>query len=281
MSERRVAVLFAVSLAVLLALLTLQAPQRAGDVGLLVEGPVKRFVAAVAGAVDRYREERSTMAAKERENEELRNRLREVESAYAASVGVRLEADLASEPLRYEPSPNADLLRADIVYVDHRSWRRTAILHLPGGRDREDWARRAVTTTDGLLGRVISASARYARVLLVTDPASSVGAMIERTRRQGIVRGTRDKDAGTLSLMFLPLQVDVRPGDRVITAGIDGVFPRGIPIGTITSVESDGDLFHDIRIVPSVDLGSLNHAFVWRREPVPEVLMDGRDGIGR
>ena len=279
MSERRVAVLFAGCLAVLLALLTLQAPERAGDVALLVEGPTKRFVAAVAGAVDRYREERSTMAALERENEELRNRLREVESAYAAAVGVRLEADLASEPLRYEPSPDADLLRADIVYVDHRSWRRTAILHLPGGRDREDWARRPVTTTDGLLGRVISASARYARVLLVTDPASSVGAMIERTRRQGIVRGTRD--AGTLSLMFLPLQVDVRPGDRVITAGIDGVFPRGIPIGTITSVESDGDLFHDIRIVPSVDLGSLNNAFVWRREPLPEVFMDGGDGISR
>ncbi len=278
MSERRVAVLFAGCLAVLLALLTLQAPEGAGDVALLVEGPIKRFVAAVAGAVDRYREERPTMAALERENEDLRNRLREVESAYAATVGVRLEADLASEPLRYEPSPDADLLRADIVYVDHRSWRRTAILHLPGGRDREDWARRPVTTTDGLLGRVISASAKYARVLLVTDPASSVGAMVERTRRQGIVRG---KDAGTLSLMFLPLQVEVRPGDRVITAGIDGVFPRGIPIGTITSVESDGDLFHDIRIVPSVDLGSLNHAFVWRREPLPEVFMDGGDGISR
>ena len=279
MSERRVAVLFAVCLAVLLALLTLQAPERAGDLALWVEGPIKRFVAVAAGAVGRYREDRSTVDALERDNEELRNRLREVESAYAAAVGVRLEADLVSEPLRYEPPPRADLLRADIVYVDHRSFRRTAILHLPDGRDGEDWARRPVTTTDGLLGRVISASGNYARVLLVTDRDSSVGAMIERTRRQGIVRGT--SEAGSLSLMFLPLQVDVRPGDRVITAGIDGVFPRGVPIGTITSVESDGDLFHDIRIVPSVDLGSLNHAFVWRREPLPEVFMDGGDGTDR
>ena len=279
MSERRVAVLFAVSLAGLLALLTLQAPEQAGDMALWFEGPIKRFVAVVGGAVDRVREDRSTRAALERENEELRNRLRSVESAYAAVVGARLEADLMSEPLRFEPPPHADLLRADIVYVDHRSWRRTAILHLPEDRDREDWARRPVTTTDGLLGRVVSASSRYARVLLVTDRASSVGAMIERTRRQGIVRGTAD--AGTLSLMFLPLQVDVRPGDRVITAGIDGVFPRGVPIGTITSVESNGDLFHDIRIAPSVDLGSLSHAFVWRREPLPEGIMDGADGISR
>ncbi len=279
MSERRVAVLFTVFLAVLLALLTLQAPQRAGDIALWVEGPIKRFVAAVAGAVDGYRERRSTMTALERENEELRNRLREVESAYAAAVGVRLEADLVAEPLLYEPSPDTALLRADIVYVDHGWWRRTAILHLPGGRDGDDKARRPVTTTDGLLGRVISVSGRYARVLLITDRESSVGAMIERTRRQGIVRGSAD--AGALSLVFMPLQVDVRPGDRVITAGIDGVFPRGIPIGTITSVESDGDLFHDIRVVPSVDLASLGHAFVWRREAVPEAFMDGGDAIGR
>jgi len=279
MSERRVAVLFAVSLAALLALLTLQAPQRAGDVALWLEGPIKRFVAAVGGAVDRYREDRSSRAALERDNEELRTRLREVESAYAALVGLGLEADLVSEPLRYELPAAADLQRADIVYVDHRSWRRTAILHLPDGLNREDWARRPVTTTDGLLGRVVSSTGTYARVLLVTDRASSVGAMIERTRRQGIVRGTADP--GTLSLNFLPLQVDVRPGDRVITAGIDGVFPRGVPIGTITSVESNGDLFHDIRIVPSVDLGSLSHAFLWRREPLPEGMMDGADGIGR
>ena len=279
MSERWIAVLFAVVVAVLLSLLTLRTPEQADNVALRFDGPVKRFVAAVGRAVDRYREDRSTRAELERENEQLRNRLRDLESAHAAAVGARLEADLASAPLRFEPAPRADLQRADIVHVDHRSRRRTAILHLPGGRDREDWARRPVTTTDGLLGRVVSASGKYARVLLVTDRASSVAAMVERTRRQGIVRGTAD--AGALSLMFLPLRVDVRPGDRVVTAGIDGVFPRGVPIGTITSVESKGDLFHDIRIVPSVDLGSLSHAFVWRREPLPEVGMDGADGSSR
>ena len=279
MSERRVAILFAVSVAALLALLTLQSPERAGDVALWVEGPIKRLVAALGAAVDRYREDRSTMAVLEQENEELRNRLREVETAYAAAAGARLEAELGSEPPRFGLPSGADLLRADIVYVDHRSWRRTAILHLPDDRGREDWVRRPVTTTDGLLGRVVSASGKYARVLLVTDQASSVSAMVERTRRQGIVRGTAE--AGILSLRFLPLQVDVRPGDRVITAGIDGVFPRGVPIGTITSVESNGDLFHDIRLVPSVDLGSLGQAFVWRREPLPEVLLGGADGVRR
>ncbi len=279
MSERRVAILFGGVVVALLALLTVQEPQRAGDLALWVEGPVKQFVAAVGETVDRVRRGRAARAELERENVELRGRLREIEAAYAASVGARLESDLVSKQLRYEPPEDADLLLADVVYVDHHSLnRRTAILRLPAGARREDWSRRPVTTAEGLLGRVVSSGAGYARVLLVTDRDSSVGAMVERTRRQGIVRGV---DPAALSLMFLPLQVDVQRGDRVITAGIDGFFPRGIPIGTITSVESGGDLFHAIRVVPSVDLGSLSHAYIWRRDPVPEVYMDGGDGVGR
>lgn len=278
MSERRVAILFGGVVVSLLTLLTAQEPQRAGDLVLWVEGPVKQFVAAVAETVDRVRRGRVARAEIERENVELRERVRELEAAYAASVGARLESDLVSKQLRYEPPADADLLLADVVYVDHHSFRRTAILRLPAGARREDWSRKPVTTAEGLLGRVVSSGGGYARVLLVTDRDSSVGAMVERTRRQGIVRGA---DAAALSLMFLPLQVDVRPGDRVITAGIDGVFPRGIPIGTITSVESGGGPFHAIGVVPSVDLGSLSHAYIWRRDPVPEVYMDGGDGVSR
>lgn len=279
MSERRVAILFAVVAAALLALLAVQAPQRVGEITLRMEGPIKRLVAGGVATIDRLRRERTTIRSQEREIAALRDRVRELEAANAAKVGARLEVDLLSKSLRYEPPPDAELVTMDVVHVDHRSLRRTAILHLPRRQRDEDWTRRPVTTADGLLGRIISAGGDYARVLLVTDRASSVGAMVERTRRQGIVRGT--ESAGTLSLVFLPLSVDVRPGDRVITAGIDGVFPRGIPIGTIASVAAGGDLFHEILVVPSVDLGSLSHAFVWRRDPVPELFLDGRDGVGR
>lgn len=279
MSERRVTILFAVAVVVLLASLTAQSPERAADIALWVEAPAKRLVAAAADGVDRMREGRRTRARLLRDNEQLRNRLRELEADHAAALGAELEVDLLSAPLGYDRPPDAELTLTDIVYVDHRSRRRTAILRLPGGRARGDWTRRPVSTVDGLLGRVISAGGSYARVLLVTDRDSAVGAMIERNRRQGIVRGT--SEPGVLSLAYVPLQVEVRPGDRVVTAGIDGVFPRGIPIGTITSVESSDDSFHEIQVTPSVDLGSLSHAFVWRRDLVPEAVMDGADAVGR
>ena len=279
MSERRIAILFAVTAIVLLASLTAQSPERASDVAFWVEAPVKGLVAGAADVVDRVREGWRTRARLESENAELRNRLQEVETALAAARGAELEVDLLSAPLGYERPPDAELVLADIVYVDHRSLLRSAILRLPRGTGRQEWKRRPVTTVEGLLGRVISASGSHARVLMVTDRDSSVGAMIERTRRQGIVRGT--KEPGVLSLEFVPLQVEVRPGDRVMTAGIDGVFPRGIPIGTVTSVESGSDAFHEIEVAPSVDLGSLSHAFVWRTDPVPEAVMDGADAVAR
>ena len=279
MNERRVAILFAVAVTVLLALLTAQSPERAGTVRLWVEAPAKGLVAAAADAADSVREGWRTRARLERENEELRRRLQELEADHAAALGAELEADLLAAPLGYARPPEVELLLAEVVSVDFHSWRRSAILRLPPGSAKGQWARRPVTTVDGLLGRVVSSGGDYARVLLLTDRDSAVGAMIERTRRQGIVRGTQE--AGVLSLAYVPLQVDVRPGDRIVTAGIDGVFPRGIPVGTVTSVDSRGDQFHEIRVVPRVDLGSLSHAFVWRRELAPEAAMDGADAVGR
>ena len=91
---------------------------------------------------------------------------------------------------------------------------------------------------DGLVGRVFTVAGPYAKVQLITDRAAGVGGMILRTRRQGVVRGG-GRGSG-LELDYVPLQADVRPGDRVLTAGIDGVYPRGIPIGTVVSVEPGG-----------------------------------------
>ncbi len=276
-SERRVGVLFALFLALLLSLLAVQAPQRAQDVALWAEGSMKNLVGSAADRLEDLRRGRRTLQDLRRENAELRQRLLELQAKNAASVGARLEAELLSAPFGYVP-PAGELILTDVIYVDHRSLRRTAVLRLPSGSRDDDWARRPVATVNGLLGRIISSYGSYARVLLVTDRGSSVGAMIERTRRQGIIRGV---DAGELSLLYLPLSADVEPGDRVITAGIDGLYPRGIPIGAVVSVESGGDQFHEVRVVPAVDLGSLSHAFVWRHDPVPEGYMDGGDGIGR
>ncbi|HEY9423081.1 MAG TPA: rod shape-determining protein MreC, partial [Thermoanaerobaculia bacterium] len=77
---------------------------------------------------------------------------------------------------------------------------------------------------------------------------------------------------------YVPLQADVRPGDRVLTAGIDGIYPRGIPIGTVVAVERGGQLFHRIQLAPAVDFGSLDQVYLLDYDAVPPGVRETRPG---
>ncbi len=153
---------------------------------------------------------------------------------------------------------------ADIVYIDHTSWLQTLLLYVG---DAEVVRNQAVVSADGLVGRVVVAPHPYAKVQLVTDRAASVGGMVERTRRQGVVRGS---SPGSLDFAYVPLQADIRVGDLVVTAGIDGIYPRGLPIGTVVEVKPGDELFHEIRLTPAVDFGVLDQVYILDRMPVPE-----------
>ena len=100
---------------------------------------------------------------------------------------------------------------------------------------------------------------------LITDRAAAVGAMIKRTRRQGVVRS----GPNGLELDFLPQQADVRAGDRVLTSGIDGIYPRGLPIGVVTAVERGEELFYDLHLEPAVDFGVLDQVYLLAPQPIP------------
>lgn len=239
---------------------------------LRVLAPMARVVSRTVGSVEQVGENLRQRSSLQVENEQLQaenlqlhrqlQRLRELES----------QVEQLAEAVNYTPPAGGDYRVADVVYVDHTSWVRTLVLYAPGA----DLAvNQAVLTSRGLVGRVVLVADPYAKVQLVTDRAASVGALIQRTRRQGLVRGT---GSGELELTYLPRQSDVRTGDRVVTSGIDGVFPRGIPIGTVASVETGADLFHRIHLAPAVDFGTLDHAYVLERAGIPEEILSSVSG---
>ncbi|NJL27333.1 MAG: rod shape-determining protein MreC [Thermoanaerobaculia bacterium] len=189
--------------------------------------------------------------------------------------GVEEELQRLARLSGYARRPTRGLFVADVVLVDRSSWLRTLVLHTgPSQPERNQ----PVVTAQGLVGRVIVPSGHYAKVQLITDRASAVSAMILRTRRQGIARGVSERG---LALTLIPLQADVAIGDLVVTAGIDGVFPRGIPIGTVVSVESSQGFFHDIRLEPAVDFGLLDQVYVLSLETIPDELQEVWDASAR
>jgi len=280
LSERGTRWLLILVLVAQLFLIAAQLPGPSGRSSLL-ESLLMRAIAPVGRLVDGGFELvgslgdelrlRSTLQRENRrlEQEVARYRLREMEVW-------RLEQDLErlSRALDYVGAEFGPLRAADVVLVDHRPFQRTLVLWT-GGQAAE--RNQPVVAVDGLVGRVVLTAGAYAKVQLVTDRSASVGAMIERTRRQGVVRGV---GAGSLDLDFVSLQADVRVGDKVVTAGIDGIYPRGLPVGTVVEVRPGEELFHRIRLRPAVDMGQLDLVYLLPRLAVPDAMREGEADAG-
>jgi rod shape-determining protein MreC len=252
-----------------LALLTSQVRDQEGGATRL-ESYALRLVAPVArlvsGTVDTVASAGSGFKSNEALREEVRRLEEELQSLRMERLRVRTlddQVERLSNALGYRPPFQGELRLADVVYIDHASWLQTLFLFMPG---RHAVPSSPVTATDGLVGRVILAEGSYAKVQLVTDRASGVGAMNERTRRQGIARGA-GRDG--LTLEYVPLQADVQVGDRNVTSGTDGLYPRGVQIGTVIEVAPGGELFHSIQLAPAVDFGVLDQVFVLLADSLP------------
>jgi rod shape-determining protein MreC len=244
------------------------------SLGLRLLGPMARGVASIPHGVTDAREGMKLRGSLLEENRRLRREMGDLRLRLLRLTDVEGEMLRLGAAVRY-PTPPAGRIRAvDIVYVDHASWLRTLILYTG---DTPARVNQPVLSPDGLAGRVVTVAGPYAKVQLVTDRAASVGGMILRTRRQGVVRGG-GRGSGGLELDYVPLQADVRPGDQVLTAGIDGVYPRGIPVGTVMSVEQGGQLFHKILVAPAVDFGTLDQVYLLDYQSVPTDVKEAHPG---
>jgi rod shape-determining protein MreC len=139
----------------------------------------------------------------------------------------------------------------------------------------------AVMSPAGIVGRVLMPTARAAKVQLIIDRDAAAGVLIERSRVNGVVEGLGSGEelgfkAGMISLNYVPSSADVKRGDRVVTSGIDGIYPKGVPVGEIQSVQREGGEWR-IRVKPTVDFAALEAVLVVLKAPEPpsETADDG------
>jgi rod shape-determining protein MreC len=271
--ERRTGWLLLAILVAQLALLASGVPAADGRgsvleaVGLRLVAPLARLTAAAGGAFDEARAGWRGHGSLVAENRELAGEVERLSLEVTRLQRLEGETQQLSAALERVAAAPEPLQVVDVVYLDHTSWLRTLIFRREGGGVAVN---QPVLAAAGLVGRVVQVAGDYARAQLITDGAASVGAMIERTGRQGIVRG---RGGGELELAFVPLQADVAVGDRVVTAGIDGVYPPGLLVGSVTAVEPGDELFHRIAVTPAVDFGRrLEHLYLLARQQLPEEL---------
>ncbi|MFC1559743.1 rod shape-determining protein MreC [Candidatus Margulisiibacteriota bacterium] len=196
----------------------------------------------------------------QKENESLKKELLSCRARLSSFQELMGENERLKVSLRHKASSSFkySLLHAEVISRSASNWFNEIRIN----RGKADGLRPdlAVIASEGLVGRVVEVTNNSSKVLLITDPASSVSAVDQRSRRLGIVIGGA---IGPLSMKYVSTSADMKLGDIVVTSGMSEVFPRGIPIGRILSVsKKDYDLFQKITLSPTVDFSKLETVFV-------------------
>ena len=219
----------------------------ARSVVMTVTTPVRYLGSAIASPFNAIGNVASNLTASpetlsdlEAENEELRAQLAELTEAQATAE--RLEGLLG-----LQSTYNLQSTAARIVGESGDAWSRTVTIN-KGSLDGLA-INMPVCNSAGIIGQIIEVSPTTSTVRLITDENSGVSAMVQSTRAQGILQGQPD---GTLRLEFVTIDSDVKEGDIIVSSGLGGVYPKGLPLGVVASVDRpDNASYYTIIVTPA------------------------------
>lgn len=194
------------------------------------------------------------------ENERLRQQIEALQTNLLAYEELRQENERLRRLLNYVQKQSTRPIVARVIAIQPSAYFHTLIVDR--GRAAGVRPQMVAVTTQGLVGLVYTATEKTAHVLLLTDPKASVGARVQRaqSRAVGVCRG---KGEDYLLLTFLSKDADVRVGDTVVTSGLGGVYPAGIPIGVVEQVREDLQAgMREARVKPFVDFLKLEEVLL-------------------
>ena len=120
----------------------------------------------------------------------------------------------------------------------------------------------AVITAAGVVGRVQAVLPGTAKVILLTDPASTLAVRVQRNREEGLLEGKLDRCA----LKYVSYYADIQEGDLLVTSGLDGIYPKGLPVATVVKVSKhEANAFQTVIAQPAVSLSRMEEALVLRK----------------
>ena len=227
--------------------------------------PIQRALYSATDAIGDFFERMFSGSALQTENLELRARVAELEGQLADYNEIKAENERLSALLNFDTS------KQELEFVTARVIGSNAPGHwfnifiIDAGLSQGIVVNMPVINGDGLVGRVVDVGAGFSRVMAIIDSSSGVSGIVERTRDYGILTGLAGSgDEDTLMEMGnLPLDADLMPGDTVITSGLAGIFPKGLPIGEVTEVRPSKDGMRNQAVVtPWVDFEHLEEVMI-------------------
>ncbi len=166
------------------------------------------------------------------------------------------------ELFQFKETYDWPVVAAQVIGHDPSGWFESVIIDK--GEDAGLKANMPVVNASGVVGRIVAVSANYAKVLLIIDQNSAVDCIIQRSRDGGVLKGLSSE---VCMLDYVLETSDVNVGDKVVTSGLGGVYPKGLDVGEVLEVvTTPGELFRDIKVRPMVDFSKLEELLVILRE---------------
>ena len=217
----------------------------------LVAPITKVFVFPATAVLNMYDYLRSLQKI-DNENQELRDENRRLIIANAQNKALAIENKMLSDMLNYIGLPQTDFVTVKVVSQEGSPFAHSLTVYLGNyGKVKKG---QVALSDKGVIGRVESVGKRYAKIALLNNINSKISVMTEKTRVRGMLVGKNDV---LPELKFLPLGADIKVGDEIITSGIGGVFPVGLPIGKVADINGAG-----IKVMPAHDLSRLEYVMI-------------------
>jgi rod shape-determining protein MreC len=216
----------------------------------------QKFISSLTDkTVDVWRDYLALLNVRE-ENKKLREQLNSLRQEKFGVAEIKAQNKRLKKLLQFKEETSYPAISANVIGASPSILRSQVVIVDKGSIDGVSEGM-PVASYDGIVGRILLVGDKSSEVLLITDPVSAVDAYIHRTRARGIVKGV---GAGC-QMEYIENKSDVSIGDKVISSGKDGFFPKGVIIGTVTSIDTKGS-FISAAVAPHVDLNSLEEVVI-------------------
>lgn len=221
----------------------------------------QKFIHGVTGRIVTVWENYIDLIDTKKENLKLRLENRKLRQKTIEISEVKLQNERLKKLLQFKEYTTHKTVTANVI-AGSPSLLRTEVVIIDKGAESGITEGMPVASYDGIVGRIHLVGDKNSEVILITDPLSAVDAYIHRTRARGIVKGT-----GNGCVMdYIENNSDISNGDKVISSGKDGFFPKGVLIGTVDNIEQKGG-FLSAHVSPNVELKSLEEVLVILKKP--------------
>ncbi len=237
-----------------------------------IVAPAVRFITDVSGAIE------EVFDIPIQGLRHIYQRYLHLQEVAEENVRLRLEIEkLKSELVQYREAQIENIRLRKLLKLQER-WQLPPLVAHVVGADVTPWLDSVVIDVGskagvkegfillagaGVVGQVVKSGLFYSQAMLISDRNSAVAVIVQRSRARGVLKG---QGRGLCRLEYVAAGADVRPGDVVITSGLDGIFPKGLLVGTVVTVGrgngAGGTLFKEVVVRPDVDLSKLEEVLV-------------------